>query len=70
MEETQKVVPQIFNALNHLGIDFNGQHIDFTVSIGVSEVSQEDDDPNDFYKRVDANLYHSKDNGRMQITAK
>ena len=70
LEETQKVVPQIFNALNHLGIDFNGQHIDFTVSIGVSEVSQKDDDPNDFYKRVDANLYHSKDNGRMQITAK
>src|SRR5699024_683736 len=70
LEETQKVVPQIFNDLNHLGIDFNGQHIDFTVSIGVSEVSQKDDDPNDFYKRVDANLYHSKDNGRMQITAK
>ena len=70
LEETQKVVPQIFDALNHLGVDFNGQHIDFTVSIGVSEVSKKDDDPNDFYKRVDANLYHSKDNGRMQITAK
>ncbi len=70
LEETQKVVPQIFNALNHLGIDFNGQHIVFTVSIGVSEVSKKDNDPNDFYKRVDANLYQSKDNGRMQITAK
>ena len=70
LEETQKIVPQIFDALNHLGIDFNGQHIDFTVSVGVSEMSKKDDDPNDFYKRVDENLYHSKTNGRMQITAR
>src|SRR5699024_335218 len=39
LEETQKIVPQIFDALNHLGIDFNGHHIDFTDTVGVSELS-------------------------------
>ncbi|CAJ1173618.1 putative diguanylate cyclase DgcC [Companilactobacillus paralimentarius] len=66
---TEPIVSQIFNALNHLTVRNKDQEISFTVSMGVSGISSTDKTPDDFYNRVDDNLYHSKKNGRMQITA-
>lgn len=73
LSATEPIVRQIFMALNHLNIDLDdkaGNSISITVSVGVSTISKEDLNPNDFYSRVDGNLYHSKKNGRKQITAK
>ncbi|WP_342746069.1 GGDEF domain-containing protein [Companilactobacillus nuruki] len=63
------IVNQIFSAINHLGIDINGKKIYISISVGLSAISNDDVLPNDFYNRVDNRLYHSKRNGRMQITA-
>jgi len=70
LESTEPIVRQIFTALNHLDVKINSKKIAISISVGVSTISQTDLNPTDFYSRVDGNLYHSKKNGRMQITAK
>lgn len=69
LDATEPIVREIFQSLNHLDVVFNGKRIKITVSAGVSAVVAADHDQNDFYSRVDDNLYHSKKNGRKQITA-
>jgi len=69
LKSTTVIVDQVFNAVNHLVVKFDDQEITISISIGVSTLSQEDSSPVEFYNRVDQNLYHSKRNGRMQITA-
>ncbi|MFD1420531.1 GGDEF domain-containing protein [Lactiplantibacillus songbeiensis] len=66
---TQPIVAQIFNAVNHLRVVADGQPIEPTISVGVSELRAVDQELLDFYNRVDRNLYHSKRHGRMQITS-
>jgi len=66
---TQATVAQIFNAVNHLKVIAGGAQIEPTISVGVTELRAIDAEPLDFYNRVDQNLYHSKQNGRMQITS-
>ena len=68
LEGTQTIVEEIFTALNHLKVTFDDKEIEISVSMGVSQISNKDVTPNDFYKRVDNNLYYSKKHGRMQIT--
>lgn len=70
LQSTETVVRQIFMALNHLDVKVSDKTISLTISVGVSTISKADLEPNDFYSRVDGNLYHSKKNGRTQITAK
>ncbi|KRK93241.1 GGDEF domain-containing protein [Companilactobacillus futsaii] len=65
---TQIIVEEIFTALNHLKVSFDNKEIEISVSMGVSQISNKDVTPNDFYKRVDNNLYYSKKHGRIQIT--
>lgn len=69
LQATKSIVKQIFAALNHLDVDINGKKINISISVGVSMIAKADSKPNDFYTRVDQNIYHSKRNGRMQITA-
>lgn len=69
LDSTKSIVKEIFAALNHLDVNINGQDISISISVGVSTISQADMKPNDFYTRVDGNLYYSKRNGRMRITA-
>lgn len=69
LDATETIVREMFSALNNTSIDYNGQKILITVSMGVSQMSKEDQEPSAFYQRVDDNLYHSKKNGRVQITA-
>lgn len=69
LNATETVVKEIFGALNHTSLEYNGNTITISISMGVSQISKDDQEPADFYTRVDNNLYHSKKNGRMQITA-
>ncbi|WP_057880059.1 GGDEF domain-containing protein [Companilactobacillus kimchiensis] len=68
LKSTELIVNEIFSAINHLDIVIGDKHIKISISMGVSQISKKDEVPNDLYKRVDNNLYHSKENGRMQIT--
>jgi len=65
---TNAIVDQIFMAVNHLEIHAGGEVIQVSISVGVSAITGNDQSPMDFYNRVDKNLYHSKRNGRMQVT--
>jgi len=67
--QAQSIVTQIFSAINHQPIQFGAQQIEISISVGVSAMQVADTSPTDFYNRVDHNLYHSKRNGRMQITS-
>lgn len=69
LNATEPINREIFAALNHLEVEFDNKMIDISISMGVSQVTQQDKVPNDLYMRVDNNLYHSKKNGRVQITA-
>lgn len=69
LQSTESIVNKIFEALNNLTVESNKKNIKITVSVGVSAISKKDETPNEFYDRVDKNLYHSKENGRKQITA-
>lgn len=68
LDDCRVVINQIFNAINHIEVHSNADLIDITISVGVCELTAADKSPIDFYNRVDKNLYHSKQNGRMQIT--
>jgi len=68
LESTKPIVDQIFGALNHLDVKIKQKDVAITISVGVSSMVAADKSPDDFYKRVDDNLYHSKKNGRKQIT--
>lgn len=69
LDATKVIVQQIFAAINNTKVNYNGTDINISISMGVSAISGADMRPNDLYSRVDDNLYHSKNNGRMQITA-
>lgn len=69
LESTQEVVAEIVKAINDLTVTYEKNQIQITISVGISTLSKKDQQPNDFYGRVDANLYYSKRNGRNQITA-
>jgi len=69
MSSIEGIVREMFTAVNHLGVEVDGQTIMVSISMGVSQISKADKLPNDFYERVDDNLYISKRNGRMRITA-
>lgn len=68
VKETQAIVKEIFEAVNHTEVDVKENKIHITISVGVSEISKKDVSVNDFYSRVDKALYHSKRNGRKEIT--
>ncbi|WP_125567517.1 GGDEF domain-containing protein [Companilactobacillus insicii] len=68
LEETERVVYQIFSAINHMEVKSDNNKINISISVGVSEINDDDKSPLDFYNRVDQNLYRSKRNGRMRIT--
>lgn len=56
LEGTQAIVEEIFTALNHLKVETDEKEIEISVSMGVSQISNKDVTPNDFYKRFDNNF--------------
>ena len=70
LNSTKVIVNQIFAVVNNLDIRLTNKTIPVSISVGVSALEDTDEIPNDFYKRVDSNLYYSKKHGRKQITSK
>ncbi|HIW71276.1 MAG TPA: GGDEF domain-containing protein [Candidatus Levilactobacillus faecigallinarum] len=69
LAQAQEIAQAIFDAVAEQKVTYNEATIQITLSMGVSELNAEDGSPLALYKRVDSNLYQSKKNGRMQITA-
>jgi diguanylate cyclase (GGDEF)-like protein len=70
LTEARLVAEQLFAAVNHLVVPFNGHQIQLSISVGIAQLQPEDTTPTEFYRRVDDNLYAAKKHGRMQIVAK
>ncbi|MCV3763199.1 GGDEF domain-containing protein [Companilactobacillus farciminis] len=68
VEETTDIIKRIFSAINSTPVHLKEKDIHITASFGVSEISPHDVSITDFYSRVDKALYHSKQNGRNEIT--
>ncbi|VDG21045.1 GGDEF domain-containing protein [Lactiplantibacillus mudanjiangensis] len=67
-EVAKKTIQQIFLAINHTQVVTGDGIIELSISVGSAALAA-DVSPTVFYDRVDKNLYHSKQNGRMQITS-
>ncbi|MCT3289311.1 GGDEF domain-containing protein [Lactiplantibacillus pentosus] len=70
LTEARLVAEQLFAAVNHLVVPFNGHQIQLSISVGIAQLQPEDTTPTEFYRSVDDNLYAAKKHGRMQIVAK
>lgn len=55
-------------SISELKIDTGSEIISVTLSIGISQVSHDDEDSWQAVKRADYALYRSKENGRNQVT--
>ena len=55
------------NAVAALRINFEGNFISVTVSIGVTELAPEDTQTKDLYQRADRALYQAKEQGRNRV---
>ena len=55
------------NAVAALRINFEGNSISVTVSIGVTELTPEDTQTKDLYQRADRALYQAKEQGRNRV---
>ncbi len=45
----------------------NDQHISLSISIGVTELRNDDKDPGDILERADKALYRAKERGRNRV---
>lgn len=68
LSEIDFITQEIFTAINNSQFKFNNQKVDVSVSVGSSEIRENDLNSDEFYSRVDDALYQSKRNGRMRIT--
>ena len=69
LDEARPIAEQVFTAINHIAVPVDSHQIQLSISVGLSELTADDQTPTDFYQRVDNNLYASKQHGRMRITA-
>ncbi|WP_309297212.1 GGDEF domain-containing protein [Lapidilactobacillus luobeiensis] len=68
--ECDPIAQQIFTTVDQLEIAIDPEQVvQVTISVGISIMNEDDQTSLDFYNRVDHNLYHSKRNGRHQITS-
>ena len=67
-EEARKILEKYRESLSNLKINSESIIVNATVSIGISQVSQNDEDSWQAVKRADYALYNSKENGRNRIT--
>lgn len=68
LSEIDSITQEVFTAINNSQFNFNNQTVDVSVSVGSSEIRENDLNSDEFFNRVDDALYHSKRNGRMRIT--
>lgn len=66
-QEAVKLFKAIKDALANTVINYDGEEIYFTVSIGVTHIAQGDDTPESLLKRSDKALYSAKSMGRNRV---
>lgn len=67
LAEVESLSNRLITGVSELKIPVNDLSLSFTVSGGLSEITSLDSCVDDFLKRADKGLYHSKENGRNQI---
>ncbi|BDZ32182.1 GGDEF domain-containing protein [Lactiplantibacillus brownii] len=61
---------KIGELIRQAAFKYEDQAIHLSISIGLTQQHPDDEDSTTLYKRADGYLYHSKNNGRDQVTAK
>ncbi|GAB6074801.1 sensor domain-containing diguanylate cyclase [Nautilia lithotrophica] len=67
IENTYKIAEKIRREIEKIKIDIGQKHLEFTISIGVSEIRDNDTSIFDAIKRADINLYKAKRNGKNRV---
>lgn len=62
------IISDLRNTLVNTPLVLKSQRLDITISFGVSELKQTDNDFDDLFNRVDQFLYASKNSGRNRLT--
>ena len=62
------IVSDLRNTLVNTPLVLKSQRLDITISFGISELKQTDNDFDDLFNRVDQFLYESKNSGRNRLT--
>jgi len=69
LADAVKHAEKIANMIRDADFQYDTQTIHISISIGMTQQHPDDEDSTHLYKRADGYLYHSKNNGRDQITA-
>jgi two-component system cell cycle response regulator len=67
-EQSLVVAERIRNNMRDEPFDIGAEHIQLTVSLGVSCSNEADDVLNDLLKRADEGLYKAKESGRDRVS--
>jgi diguanylate cyclase (GGDEF)-like protein len=62
-----KVAEKIRKTIENIKIDSNGKEVHFTVSLGISEITEKDNSIFDAIKRADEKLYIAKKTGKNRV---
>ena len=68
LDETYHIVEDIHNQIRSEEVVYEGKHISVRASVGVASYPQTCANPGELLTRADWAMYHSKKNGRDQIT--
>jgi len=64
---TYKIAEKIRKEVENIIIDLGKTHLNFTISLGISELREDDKSLYDAIKRADQNLYKAKQNGKNRV---
>ena len=68
-ETSQTIAERLREKIDHFSIQFNGQKIKATISIGISSYPQDGEAPDFLIRAADAALYEAKKTGRNRVVA-
>ena len=68
LEETHRIVKEIHEKIRSEEVVYEGKRIQVRASVGIASYPETCDDPGELLTRADWAMYHSKKNGRDQIT--
>ena len=67
VDEVALLAERIRNSVEELSIEYEGNFISVTVSIGATEMAAQDNEASDLFRRADAALYKAKEQGRNRV---
>jgi diguanylate cyclase (GGDEF)-like protein len=67
IHNTYKIAEKIRKEIEKTVIDIGNKHLQFTISLGISEIHKDDKSIYDAIKRADRNLYKAKSNGKNRV---